>query len=349
MVDLLSVGKAGLYCNRAPVWIDPQIPVANAFITHAHSDHARPGHGRYWCAASGAELLRLRVGHDAAIEAVPYGEVIGFHGLDVSFHPAGHILGSAMIRVSDGSTTWLCSGDYGRQADRSCEPWAPVACDYFITESTFALPVYRWPDPQTVFADIFQWWQDVRQSGRTAVLFAYALGKTQRLLAGLQDFTSDMVWLHGAAVELTQIYRNAGITMLPTQPVTAASSDQDWRGQLVIAPPSAAGSPWLYRFGKDVATGFASGWMTARGVRRRRGYDRGFILSDHVDWPQLLTSIHDVGAKRVFVTHGWAKTVARYLREHQDIDAEALNVLYDDEDITLAESLMTGDKPEVTH
>jgi putative mRNA 3-end processing factor len=207
----------------------------------------------------------------------------------------------------------LVSGDYKRQPDRTCAAFEPIGCDVFVSEATFALPVYRWPPTGQVIEEIARWWRINRDRGIASVLFCYALGKAQRILAELAELAAEPVHLHGAMLRLTQIYRDAGVPLLPTLPATLESR-QDYRGALILAPPSAAGSSWMRRFGEH-SSAFCSGWMRVRAERRRRGYDRGFVLSDHADWPALLQTCRQSGARRVLLTHGQADALTRFLRE----------------------------------
>jgi len=246
----------------------------------------------------------------------------------VSLHPAGHILGSAQVRIEHQGRVWVVSGDYKRQSDPTCDPLEPVECDVFISEATFALPVYRWPDTTRVIEEIYRWWTANRERGIASVLFCYALGKAQRVLAELKAFTHEPVYLHGAVDSLTGVYRRAGVSMLPTLPV-GTNPKTDFRGALIIAPPNAAGTPWMRRFGER-ATGFCSGWMRIRGDRRRRGYDRGFVISDHADWPALIDTCTSTRARRVLLTHGYSDALTRYFNE-QGIEASALKTSFGDE------------------
>jgi len=328
MSAVIELTDKGLYCAAGDFHIDPWRPVERALITHAHADHARSGHAQYWATRVSAPILYKRLGANIDLAGVEYGQTLTFGDARVSFHPAGHVLGSAQIRVEVDGEVWVASGDYKREADPTCADFEVVPCDTFITEATFALPVYRWADTAAVAADIHAWWQANAAAGKTSVLFSYSLGKAQRLLAELARFTDDTVYLHGALVPLTEIYREAGVAMLPTQPVSAQGQKADFAGCLVMAPPSAAGSRWMRRF-KHHETGFASGWMRIRGNRRRRGYDRGFVLSDHADWPGLIGTIEQTGAARVLATHGRTDVLVAYLRE-RGLDAAPLATEYAD-------------------
>jgi putative mRNA 3-end processing factor len=319
---LLHPTPAGLYCPAADAWIDPVRPVPRALLTHAHADHARPGSGAYWAIASSEGILRQRLGASITLHRLEYGQEFRLGDARLSFHSAGHVLGSAQIRVEAGGESWLVSGDYKRQGDPSCVPFQPVRADCLITEATFALPIYRWPSGPSVVAEIVEWWRQVPQ--RPSVLFCYAFGKAQRILAELAALgVEEEVLLHGAVQALMAPYRDAGVAMPPTRPLAELERGTSLAGRLVLAPPSAAASPWMGRL-KGAQSGFASGWMAVRGARRRRGHGRGFVLSDHADWPGLLRTVRESGARRVLVTHGQSDVLARYLREEEGLAAETL-------------------------
>jgi putative mRNA 3-end processing factor len=311
--SLLTLTSDGLFCPAGDFYIDPWRPVDRAVITHAHSDHARSGSRQYLTSDAGRAVLRVRMGPDAAIETVAYGERVMINGVAVSFHPAGHILGSAQVRIERQGEVWVVTGDYKVEADATCAPFEPVRCHVFITESTFGLPVYRWPRQTSVFSEVNAWWRANQQHGKASVLFAYALGKAQRLLAGV-DAQLGPIYTHGAVEKLNAAYRESGIKLPTTIYARADARPADWSRALILAPPSAAGTPWMRKFG-SVSSAFASGWMQIRGARRRRAVDRGFVLSDHADWPGLLSAIEAAGAERVLVTHGYTEALARWVRE----------------------------------
>jgi putative mRNA 3-end processing factor len=325
---LVTVTPQGLFCEPGGFYIDPWRPVERALLTHAHGDHARTGSQRYLAARPGRGLLRKRLGVE--VDTLEYGERITVGDTTVSFHSAGHVLGSAQIRIEHRGEVWVVSGDYKRTPDPSCEPFEVVRCNTFITEATFGLPIYHWEDTRRVAEEVLRWWDGNREAGRASVLFCYALGKAQRILAELARLTDRTVHLHGAMAPLVACYREAGVPMLPTQPVSEVEKGKSFAGALVLAPPSAGGSTWMRRFGEH-EQGFASGWMRVRGNRRRRGFDRGFVLSDHADWPELLRTVKDTEAERVLVTHGFQDTLARYLREHQGVDAAPLSTPFEGE------------------
>jgi putative mRNA 3-end processing factor len=326
--ELLEVRREGLYCPPAGCYIDPWRPVDCAVITHAHGDHARPGSTRYIAARAGAPLLARRL-PNAAVDYVDYGEAFTLGDARISLHPAGHVLGSAQVRIAVGSRVWVVAGDYKRQVDPTCAPFEVVPCEAFVTEATFALPAYRWRPMAEVADDIAAWHEHNRAQGRASVVFCYALGKAQRVLAEVGPKLDQPIHLHGAMSPLVQAYREAGISLPETAPVNDRGRG-DWRGAFVLAPPSAAGTRWMRRFG-DCRTAAASGWMRVRGDRRRRGYDRGFVVSDHVDWPDLLRTLDDTGCARVFATHGRTRVLVRYLREVRGLDAAPLETLWGEE------------------
>lgn len=329
-MDLIVQRPEGLYCPPGDFYIDPWRPVARAVITHAHGDHARMGHGHYLAAAKSEGVLRSRLG-EITLQTLSYGEIINHHGVRLSLHPAGHVLGSAQVRVEYGGQVWVASGDYfvsgADDHNSTCEPFEPVRCHCFITESTFGLPIYRWQAQRTVFDDINQWWRANAEASRASLLMGYSFGKAQRILAGVDPAIGPIV-VHGAVEPLNEAYRAAGVALPPTQHPTEVDKAALSRA-LVVAPPSVQGSAWTKRFG-DYSDAFASGWMQLRGARRRRAVDRGFVLSDHADWPGLQRAIAATGAERVIVTHGYEAIMVRWLEE-QGLQAGAFETEYDDE------------------
>lgn len=323
--DLVTATARGLYCADGDFYIDPWQPVERALITHAHGDHLRAGSAEYYTAARGAGVTLHRLPPGSRINCLSYGESVSFGSTRVSLHPAGHILGSSQVRIESGGEVWVVSGDYKRDPDPTCDPFEVVPCDVFISEATFALPAYRWTPTHLIALEILSWWHANKERGVASVLFAYALGKAQRILSELASLTDEPVYIHGALTHLVNAYRDQGISMLPTMAATVDKTTT-YAGALILAPPSAAGSVWMRRFGEH-RTGFCSGWMRVRGDRRRRGYDRGFVLSDHADWPSLLRTFRDTGAKRILLTHGHTDSMCRYL-QGQEIDASALRTEY---------------------
>ncbi|MEP6772451.1 MAG: ligase-associated DNA damage response exonuclease, partial [Polaromonas sp.] len=290
---------------------------------------ARVGHGSYLAHTDSEGILRARLG-DISLQTLPYGETLERRGVTVSLHPAGHVLGSAQVRVEHRGEVWVASGDYKTEADGTCTPFESVPCDTFITESTFGLPIYQWPKQEALFAQINDWWRRNADEGRESVLFAYAFGKAQRILHGVDAGIGPIV-VHGAVEPLNAVYRAAGVALPETFRVTDPQVNPSMlKRALVLAPPSAQGTPWMRRFG-SYADAFASGWMQLRGTRRRRGVDRGFVMSDHADWPGLQQAIAGTGAARVMVTHGSVAVLVRWLREN-GLQAEGFKTEYGEED-----------------
>ena len=324
-MSVLHYLNQGLYCPAADAWIDPPCPVKRAIITHAHADHARPGCGEYWACDQSETILRQRLGRNIKIHSINYGEEFRLGQAKLSFHSAGHVLGSAQVRIEVGDEVWLVTGDYKRCHDPSCEPFESVKCDVLITESTFGLPIYRWKSGKQVAREIYEWWRT--ETEHPSLLFCYAFGKAQRVLAELKSLgIMEEVLLHGAVETITGHYREAGVDMVPTRPISELERKDPLKGRLIIAPPSAYKSPWMKRF-KEPQTAFASGWMAVRGARRRRGYERGFVLSDHADWTGLIMTIKQSEAKTIYITHGQEDILARYLTEVEGLNAFSLEML----------------------
>lgn len=345
--DLVVLRPQGLYCPPGDFFIDPWRPVDRAVITHAHADHARAGHGHVLATAISGGVLRSRLGADLPLQGLAYGEVVVHSGVRISLHPAGHVLGSAQVRLEHAGRVWVASGDYFLSAhderNPTCLPFEPVRCHCFITESTFGLPVYRWRPQAEVLDEVNAWWRSNAAAGRPSLLMAYSFGKAQRLLAGV-DASIGPIVVHGAVQPLNAAYRGAGVALPDTQVLPAerplgerlqgerratdrsAARAQALRGALVVAPPAVHGSAWARKLG-DISDGFASGWMQLRGARRRQGVDRGFVLSDHADWPGLQRAIGATGAERVIVTHGQEAVMVRWLRE-QGLDAGSFRTEY---------------------
>jgi putative mRNA 3-end processing factor len=327
-MDLVVARPEGLFCPPGNFYIDPWRPVDRAIITHGHADHARSGHAHYLTSAPGAAIVRARLG-GVSLDTLAYGEYIVHNGVRISLHPAGHVLGSAQVRLEHEGAVWVASGDYTLQADGTCAPFEPVRCHTFITESTFGLPIYRWEAPDILNARINAWWQSNAESGRPSIVFCYAFGKAQRVLHGL-DTSIGPVIVHAVVDTLNAIYRRAAVWLAPSLRVSDITSSTAMERAIVIAPPSAQGSAWMRRFGSYVDA-FASGWMQVRGARRRRAVDQGFVMSDHADWPGLLDAIAATGAERVIATHGSVPTLVRWLSE-QGLSAEGFSTEYGDED-----------------
>jgi putative mRNA 3-end processing factor len=341
-MGLLEFTDRGIYCPQAKVFLDPWKPVDKALITHGHSDHARWGHQHYLCVESSVPIIRhrLQLSNDI-IQPVKYGEPIHIHGVTFSFHPAGHIPGSAQISVEHHGEVWLFTGDYKLERDNLSEPYEPMKCHTLITESTFGLPIYNWRPQQEIFEEMNAWWRKNQSEGRASVITGYTLGKAQRILKNI-DTTIGKIFVHGAVDVMNQVLQTHGVELPPATRVTPEHKKQDFEGALVICPPSAVGSPWIRKF-LPYSLGIASGWMSLRGARRRRGADRGFALSDHVDWKDLNKAVIETGAQRVYVTHGYSEIFAHWLND-RGIESHVVKTAYEGE---LSEIVEGTEKQEV--
>ena len=326
---VLTFTEKGIYCPAGDFYIDPWRPVDRALITHGHADHARPGMARYLATEAAAPVMRHRLGN-IALDTVRFGEERRIGDATVSYHPAGHVPGSSQIRVEVGGEVWVASGDYKVVEDGVSEPFEPVPCHAFITECTFGLPVFTWDKPKDVAAEVNAWWAGNAADGRFSVCGAYALGKAQRILAHL-DTSIGPILTHGAIENTNEVLRAQGIRLPETIRVTPDLNIKDFPGAFVLATPSGLGTSWMRRFGA-ASTAFASGWMALRGVRRRRAADRGFVMSDHADWPGLNAAIRETGAERIFVTHGYTSIFRRWL-ESEGYDAEIVETEYEGESL----------------
>lgn len=324
--DLLVFNAKGIYCPIAQVYVDPWKPVDKAIITHGHSDHARWGHQKYLTHHSNIPILRHRLG-DIQVQGVEWGQKFTINGVTFSLHPAGHIIGSSQVRVEYKGEVWVFTGDYKNEPDEICTPYESIRCHTMITECTFGIPAFKWKPQQQVFEEINLWWEKNREEGKTAVLFAYTLGKAQRLLK-LIDASIGPIFTHGAVENMTEVLRPL-VDLPSTQLITRETPHKALQGALVIAPPSAHGTPWMRKL-VPYETGTCSGWMAFRGARARRSTDRGFVLSDHCDWQGLLSSIQASGAHRVICTHGYTDIFSRYLREI-GYEASVENTAYEGE------------------
>lgn len=319
----------GLYCAAGDFYIDPWRPVDHAVITHAHSDHARWGSKHYLAHTDSAPVLRARLGADISLQTVDYGVPLKIGDATVSFFPAGHVIGSAQIRIEVNGEVWVVSGDYKLEDDGFCTPFEPVKCHTFITESTFGLPIYQWQPQADIMHSIHNWIQGNQLAGRNSVLSAYSLGKAQRIIQGLAPYNYHF-YLHGAVYRMHEVIKP--YTGLPDATYLNASVPAaEVKNGVIIVPPSAVHTPWMRRWQPHVL-GVCSGWMQVRGAQRRRNADAGFVLSDHADWPGLLQAVKATEAERVYVTHGFTSTLARYLREEMGIWADVVKTAYGNEE-----------------
>jgi putative mRNA 3-end processing factor len=327
--ELLTFSPQGIYCPAGDFFIDPWKPVKKALITHAHADHSRWGMQHYLAHHDSIPIMKHRLGQEISVLGVAYGEKVEINGVKVSFHPAGHIIGSAQIRVEYQGEVWVASGDYKVEDDGLATPFEAIPCHAFISETTFGLPVYRWAPQQQVMAEINDWWAENARQGRASLIMAYALGKAQRILQQV-DHQIGTVFTHGAVENVNEAFRAHGIDLKASERITAQHKKKDLAGGLVIAPGSAIGTPWARKLG-NYSLGIASGWMSLRGARRRRAADRGFVLSDHADWQGLNQAIKATGAERVYLTHGYTEQFARWLHS-QGYEAYVEQTRYGEEE-----------------
>lgn len=307
---MLTLTSKGLYCPAGDFYIDPSRGVDRAVVTHAHSDHARKGSKIYYSTVSGVSLLRNRLGQNIQVSSHPYNKIFEINGVRVSFHPAGHILGSAQVRIEYNNEVWVASGDYKREADPTCEPFESVPCDVFVTEATFGTPGYTWNQNANVGLEILNWWKRNSENGFNSVLFAYSLGKTQRVLGVLEPYKTKPIYCHPSATELNDCYRAQGIQLAETKCLSQLAADHKLSGELLIVPQSFLKTEQASILQDNYKTAFASGWM----ARSAFGYDEGFLMSDHADWNDLIRSIKESNAKRVYVQHRGKGALVKYLR-----------------------------------
>jgi putative mRNA 3-end processing factor len=330
-LNLLELTDSGLFCPPAGIFIDPWKPVDLAVITHAHSDHARWGMKHYLAHHHSSEVMKLRLGSEISLETIEYNQAIEINGVNLSLHPAGHIPGSSQIRLEYKGQVAVVSGDYKVENDGLSIPFEPVKCHEFVSECTFGLPIYKWETQEEIFRQVNSWWRENAAEGRNSVLFAYSLGKAQRILQNLDQSIGE-VFVHGAVWNTNQALIANGIDLWDVPRVTQEMSKSTFRGALIIAPPSAMGTPWMKRFG-PYRTGLCSGWMSVRGTRRRRAADRGFVLSDHADWEGLIQAIEATESDKVYLTHGNTAAFGKFLQEEKGIDAVELQTLFGVEEV----------------
>jgi putative mRNA 3-end processing factor len=328
-VNLIELTPSGLYCPQADIFIDPWRPVEKAVITHAHADHSRWGMKHYLAHHHSAEVMKLRLGQDISLETTEYDQSLGINGVKISLHPAGHIPGSAQIRLEYKGKVFVVSGDYKVECDGLSEPFEAVKCHEFVSECTFGLPIYKWQPQQEIFHNLNKWWKQNAANGRNTVVFAYSLGKAQRIINNL-DLSIGEVFAHGAIWNTNQALIANHVRVVDIPRVNAEMPKGRFKGSLIIAPPSAMGTPWMQKF-SPYRTAICSGWMNVRGARRRRSADAGFVLSDHADWEGLISAIKATEAEKVYLTHGSTAVFGRYLEEVEKIQAVELETLFEGE------------------
>jgi putative mRNA 3-end processing factor len=328
--ELLCPKPEGLYCPPGDFYIDPVRPVARAVITHGHSDHARSGHGVVVATPPTLAIMDARYGPEFAdaVEPLDYGQVLARDGVEVSFAPAGHVLGSAQAIVRWKGLTMVVSGDYKRRRDPTCALFEPVSCEVFVTEATFGLPVFRHPPDTEEIAKLLHSRDQFPE--RAHLVGAYSLGKAQRLIMLLREAGYDRpIFVHGAMERLNALYQSFGVELGPLEPATGAKND--FAGEIIIAPPSAIADRWSRRFPDPVAA-FASGWMRVRARARQRGVELPLIVSDHADWDELTSTLDELRPREVWITHGREEALCRWA-ELNGISARALKLVgYEDDD-----------------
>ncbi|HEY0298291.1 MAG TPA: ligase-associated DNA damage response exonuclease [Arachidicoccus sp.] len=325
---MITFTEKGIYCKQGDFYIDPRQPVDKALITHGHSDHARFGSKKYLCHRLTVPILKLRLG-DVEVQGVEYGDKIFIHGVQVSFHPAGHIIGSAQIRLEYKGEVWIVSGDYKLSNDLLTQPYECVRCHHFVTESTFGLPIYTFHEPQILYNDINNWWRKNAEEDYNTIVLGYALGKSQTILHALNKDIGD-IYLHGAVANVNDALEEVGFHFLGNR-ITEETDVKNIKGALISAPPSALNTPWLKKF-TPYRIAMCSGWMALRGARRRNGVDKGFVLSDHCDWQQLNDAVIDTGAENIYVTHGYETAFAQWLKEKYGLNAQEVKTYYNNEE-----------------
>lgn len=322
---MIEFREAGIYCVPADLYIDPWQPVDKAVITHAHSDHARPGMKNYLCHELSEPILRLRLGADINVQTLPYNQILNVGGVNISMHPAGHILGSAQIRLEYKGEIWVISGDYKINDDGLSTPFEPVKCHHFITESTFGLPVYNFRPCSEIYHEVNDWCTKNATAGYNSVLIAYSLGKSQNILRHL-NVQPEKIFLHGAVFNINEAYRKIGIDF-PGRWLSREIDKKELQGAVIVAPNSVVGTTWLKRV-HPYRLGICSGWMALRGARRRAGADKGFVLSDHCDFEQLNTAIKSTGAENIYVTHGYQNIYSKWLQSEYALNAVELQTKF---------------------
>ena len=338
--SLLQFTSKSIYCPEADIHIDPWTPVERAIITHAHSDHARMGSKNYLAHKDSEAILRLRLGEDISLQTVEYGEKFTINGITFSLHPAGHVIGSAQIRIEKDGEVWVVSGDYKTEDDRFSAPFEPVKCNVFVTESTFGLPIYTWQSQQKVIDEINAWHLKNKIDGKCSVLMGYALGKMQRILKNI-TIGDDRIFAHGAVYAVNERLRKAGFDLPEVTLVTKDTNKKLFKGALVLAPSGADGSLWMKKF-NPYSMGFCSGWMMVRGAKNRRALDQGFVLSDHADWAGLNKTINETGAEKIFVTHGFTSAFSRWLNENNIWSAEVKTMYGTEEENQVADEQLNS-------
>jgi putative mRNA 3-end processing factor len=325
---LITFTNKGIYCKQGDFYIDPWRPVNLAVTTHGHADHVKWGNNAYLCHTLTKPILDQRLGEGLKIETLPYGSEVNLNGVKISFFPAGHVIGSAQVRLEYKGEICVVSGDYKTEDDKISTSFEPVKCHTFVSESTFGLPIYKWQPQEVIFDQIKDWVSSNHDHHKTSVLVAYSLGKAQRLIKGLAGY--DQIYVHNSIANLNDRFITAGVALPGTIRITGDTRKEDLQQGIVIVPPALAEGRWIKNL-HNAATGVCSGWMQVRASRRWRSADAGFALSDHADWPGLLSAIKATEAEKVFVTHGYTATFSKYLNEI-GIESEEVKTQYGNEE-----------------
>lgn len=333
-LELISFTREGIFCAQGGFYIDPWLPVNHAIITHGHADHARGGSKHYLCHKFTEPILRLRIDPNLNISTLEYGETTYINGIKLSLHPAGHIIGSAQIRLEFNGYIAVISGDYKTEHDGLSTAFEPVKCHAFVTESTFGLPIYNWLPQTELFADIKRWIAGNQLQQKTSVFMAYSLGKAQRLMKGLEGYGK--IFVHNSINNINKAIESCGIELPETQLVTLETPKSEVQNNIVILPPALLGTNLIKKL-PNAAVAICSGWMQVRGSRRWQAADAGFALSDHADWNGLLKAINDTEAEKVYVTHGSTATFSKYLNEIGIESAEVATQYGKEDDEEIAE------------
>lgn len=312
-MTLLQFRKEGIYCPQGNFYIDPWLPVDYAVITHAHADHARWGMKKYLCQHYTKPLLQSRISPTIEVQSLAYGEKIEINGVSLSFHPAGHIIGSAQVRLEYKGYVSVVSGDYKVEDDGISTPFELVPCHEFVTESTFGLPIYHWQSQQAIEKQLQNWVLQNREQGKTSVFIGYSLGKSQRLMKALEGVGD--LYVHTSINRLNEAIEQSGIALPKAKVMHLEEDKKSMLGQIVIVPPALLGSNMIRKI-PNAATAICSGWMQVRGHRRWKSADAGFAISDHADWKGLLDTVKATNAEKIFVTHGYTDTFSKYLNEN---------------------------------
>ncbi len=329
-MPVLTVNKYGLYCPQADVYIDPWRKVDRAIITHGHADHARSGMKHYLCQELTKPILHARIGRKISVEPKKFGETFEMNGVKISLHPAAHILGSAQVRLEYKGEIWVASGDYKTEDDGLSGAFEPVKCNHFISECTFGLPIYQFPNQAIVAQQMNDWVEENMRNGEHSVFLAYSLGKAQRIMHMLDEKYDGKIIAHGSVQKMNDAFIAQGVPLKNTKTANASKDD---RGipQIIIAPPNVRRSDWFKKF-TPAKYAFCSGWMQSQNRKMSGGFDKGFILSDHADWDGLNYAIKETGAENIYLTHGSCETMARWVNEEMKLNGVILETLYEDDE-----------------